>query len=265
MSRVHKLEHRIDQKLRQMLRSSSPNQAREPIELYRAILDEVTSRIDSVPRGRLIFAYSCVSVRVLLPNPERRRSYELVFTEADPLTRDVKTYFEENRVEYPASLKVDVELTENLPLDVSERGFEIAYSNAPSAAPGLDAIPIRLTILVGNAETDKYELAKHRINFGRLAEVLDSDMRTVRRNDVALKDDSGVENSTVSRAHAHLEYDPDANRFRLFDDGSARGTTVLREGSVIPVPRGKSKGVLLQPGDEISLAMVRIRFEYAGT
>ena len=84
MSRVQKLEHRIDQKLRQLLRSSSPDQVREPIELYRLILDEVISRVDALPRGKLGFVYSLVSVRLLLPNPERRRSYELVFTEADP-------------------------------------------------------------------------------------------------------------------------------------------------------------------------------------
>jgi FHA domain len=265
MNRVQKLEHRIDQKLRQLLRSSSPNQACEPIELYRAILDEVTSRIDAHPRGRRIFVYSRVSVQVLLPSPERRRSYELVFTEADPLTRDIKTYFEENKVEYPTRFKVDVELVDSLPLDVSGRGFDVTYSDQPASAPGPDIIRIRLTILVGNTESTRYDFAKHRINIGRLAEVLDSDMRTVRRNDIALKDDSSVENSTVSRAHAHLEHDPDANRFRLFDDGSARGTTVIRDGSVIPVPRGNSKGILLEPGDEIIMAMVRILFEYAGT
>jgi pSer/pThr/pTyr-binding forkhead associated (FHA) protein len=265
MSRVQKLEHRIDQKLRQMLRSSSPNQAREPIELYRAILEEVTSRVDALPRGRLIFVYSRVSIRVLLPNPERRRSYELTFTEADSLTRDIKSHFEENKVEFPTRFKVDVELVDSFPPDMSERGFEVTYSNPPASVPGPDTIRLRLTILVGNAERNQYEFAKNRINIGRLAEVLDSDMRTVRRNDIAVKDDSTVENSTVSRAHAHIEYDPDANRFRLFDDGSARGTTVIRDGSVIPVPQGNSKGILLRPGDEIILAKVRIRFEDAGT
>src|SRR3954467_13106644 len=218
MSRVQKLEHRIDRKLRQMLRSSSPNQAREPIELYRAVLDEVTSRIDALPRGRRIFVFSRVSVRVLLSNPDRRRSYERVFTEADSLTRDIKSYFEENEVDYPSRFKVDVELVDSLPLDVSERGVEVTYSNPPTSAPGQDTIRIQLTILVGNAERNQYDFAKHRINIGRLAEVLDSDMRTVRRNDIALKDDSTTENSAVSRAHAHLEYDPDTNRFRLFDD-----------------------------------------------
>jgi len=263
MSRVQKLEHRIDQKLRQLLRSSSSDQVREPIELYRIILDEIISRVDPLPRGRLGFVYSLVNVRLLLPNPERRRSYELVFIEADPLTRDIRSYFEENKVEYPARFKVDVDLVDSLPPDVNERGFDIAYSDPPAPAPGLNTPRTQLTILVGNADKTQYDFAKHRINIGRLAEVLDSDMRTVRRNDIALKDDSSIENSTVSRAHAHLEYDPEANRFRLFDDGSARGTTVIRDGSVIPVPKGNSKGIILQEGDEIVLAMVRIRFQYA--
>jgi hypothetical protein len=263
MSRVQKLEQRIDQKLRQMLRSSSPDQAREPIELYRAVLDEVASRIDALPRGKLAFVYSLVSVSVLLPDSARRRSYELVFTEADPMTRDIKTYFEENNVDYPPRFKVRVELVESLPPDVSGRGFDITYNNLPPPAADPETISIRLTMLAGNAEKTQYDFTKHRINIGRLAEIRDSEMRTVRRNDVALIDDSSTENSTVSRTHAHLEYDPDARRFRLFDDGSARGTTVIRDGSVLTVPRGNSKGVLLQSGDEIILAMVRIRFEHA--
>ena len=263
MSRVQKLEQHIDKKLRQLLRSSSPDQAREPIELYRAVLDEVFSRIDVLSRGKRAFVYALVRVCVLLPDPVRRRSYELVFTEADPLTRDTKTYFEENKVEYPPRFKVGVELVDSLPADVSERGFDIAYSNDPAPAAVTEPISIRLTMLAGNAEKNQYEFAKQRINIGRLAEIRDFDLRTVRRNDVALKDDSTTENATVSRTHAHLDYDPDARRFRLFDDGSARGTSVIRDGSVLAVPRGNSKGVLLQSGDEIILAMVRIRFEHA--
>jgi len=261
MSRLEKLEHRIDQKLRNVLRSSSPNQQREAIEVYRAILDEVTSRIDALPRGRRNFAYSRVCIQVLLPNPERRRSYELVFIEADPLTRDIKDRFEENKVDYPARFKVDVELVDSLPPDVSERGFDVSYSDSPASALGPVTSPIQLTVLVGNAEKSQYEFAKQRINMGRLAEVLDADMRTVRRNDIAFKDDSSAENSTVSRAHAHIEHDTGTHRFRLFYDGSSRGTTVIRDGSVIPVPQGNSKGILLQPGEELVLGKVRIRFE----
>ena len=262
MSRVHKLERQIDQKVRQLLRSSSPEQTREPLELYRSILDEVASRIDAMPRGRRAFVYSHVRVRVLVPDQERFRPYELLFTEADPLARDIKSHFEDSRVEYPARFTVDVELVYSLPAEVSERGFEVVYSNPPSSAPTADSVRTRLTILVGNAQHSQYEFTKRRINIGRLAEVVDADMRTLRRNDIALTDDSTIENSSVSRAHAHLEYDPDSNRFRLFDDGSARGTIVVRGGSAIPVPQGKSKGVLLEQADEINLGQVKIGFGY---
>ena len=265
MSRVHKLERQIDQKLRQILRSSSPDQTREPIELYRTIFDDITSRVEVMPRGKRAFLYSHVNVRLLVPGPERRRAYELVFADTGPLTRDIKLHFEANRVEFPARFRAEVELVDTLPDDAREREFEVAYSNPPAATPSPDSTRIQLKVLVGSAGTAQYQFAKRRINMGRLAEVLDAEMRIIRQNDVALKDDANTENATVSRAHAHLEYDAETGRFRLFDDGSARGTTVIREGSAIPVPQGNSKGVLLEQGDEILLGMVRILFEYAGT
>jgi hypothetical protein len=233
------------------------------LEVRRAILEEIASRTDNLARGRLSFGYSQVNVRVLVPEPERRRSYELMFLEADSITRDIKTDFAERKVEFPARLKVDVELVESLPPGVSDRGFDLSFSNPLSSPVSPNTVQIRLTVLVGNAEKDQYCFTKQRINLGRLAEVLDSDLRTVRRNDLPFKDDATAANSTVSRSHAHIEFAPGEARFRLFDDGSAQGTTVVRDGSVIPVPLGTSKGVLLQPGDEIILGKVRIRFESA--
>jgi hypothetical protein len=129
MSRLQKLERRIDQKLREVLRSSSPEDAPEPLEVRRAILEEIASRTDNLARGRLSFGYSQVNVRVLVPEPERRRSYELMFLEADSITRDIKTDFAERKVEFPARLKVDVELVESLPPGVSDRGFDLSFSN----------------------------------------------------------------------------------------------------------------------------------------
>ena len=261
MSRLQKLERQIDQKLRKALRASSHNQAREPIEVRHAIVKEVMSRVDALPRGRFAFAYAQVKARVLMQSPERRRSYELLFVEADPLTREIISRFNEQKVEFPARFKVDVELVDSLPDDVSENGFDVSYGNPPSAPLSPETTPIRLTVLAGNADKPEYCFTRRRINIGRLAEVLDADMRVVRRNDLALKDDSTAENSTVSRAHAHMEFDPDTSQFRVFDDGSAHGTTVIRDGAGIPVPRGTSKGIVLRPGDEIVVGKARVRFE----
>ncbi len=96
-----------------------------------------------------------------------------------------------------------------------------------------------------------------------MPEVLDAQLRPIRRNDVAFKDDPSGPNATVSRTHAHLEFDPGASRFRLFDDGSAHGTTLLREGSLVPVPRGAGKGVLLIPRDQVIFGRVYVSIEYA--
>jgi len=261
MNRLQQIESRIDRKLREVLRSSSPVQRREVVEVHRAILDEVASRVDRLPRGKVSFCYSQVKVQVLLAEPERRRSYELVFTEGDSLSCDIKSYFEEQRIDFPPRLKVHVELVASLAPEVTERGFDVSYSNASGAHLSSDALPIRLTILDGSAEQPQYSFAKRRIHIGRLAEVLDGDLRIVRRNDLALDDEVAGPNSTVSRTHAHLEFDPETSRYRVFDDHSSHGTTVVRDGSVIRVPQGTSKGVPLQTRDEIILGKVHIRFE----
>ena len=112
----------------------------------------------------------------------------------------------------------------------------------------------------GKADRDEYEFRKKRINLGRLADVPDAQQRLTRRNDVAFTDSPDGPNSTVSRAHAHLELDHATGHYRLFDDRSAMGTTVLREGDFLQVPRGSSKGVQLQSGDEIVLGQARLRF-----
>jgi hypothetical protein len=106
-------------------------------------------------------------------------------------------------------------------------------------------------------------LISTRNSLGRLAEVIDADGRLTRKNDVAFGDDGHAPNPSVSRAHAHIDFDPERAVSRLFDDWSAHGTTVIKGGSVIPVPQGPSKGVALRHGDEIVLGQASLRFEEA--
>jgi predicted component of type VI protein secretion system len=53
-------------------------------------------------------------------------------------------------------------------------------------------------------------------------------------------------------------YDTIGDGYRLLDDGSAQGTTVVREGRSVTVPHG-SRGIRLQSGDEIVLGEARVR------
>ena len=68
-------------------------------------------------------------------------------------------------------------------------------------------------------------------------------------------------NATVSRAHAHIAWDPSSGTFRLFDDNSAYGTSIFRNGALLNIPAGASRGIALRTGDEIYLGQARLRFE----
>ena len=64
-------------------------------------------------------------------------------------------------------------------------------------------------------------------------------------------------NRSVSRQHARVEHDPASDTFRLHDDGASHGTSVIREGRGLPVPRGR--GLRLKSGDILVLGEARVR------
>ena len=109
-----------------------------------------------------------------------------------------------------------------------------------------------------------FSLAAPRIDIGRSAEVRDHRNRLIRTNHVVFTEGEGGVNETVSRAHAHIDYEPRTGGFRLHDDGSEHGTGIIRGGKTISVLRG-TRGVRLQPDDEVVLgeARVRIKFPHA--
>jgi pSer/pThr/pTyr-binding forkhead associated (FHA) protein len=75
---------------------------------------------------------------------------------------------------------------------------------------------------------------------------------------VAFTDAGGTANDTVSRRHAHIDYADESADYRISDDGSAHGTSIVRNGTTIGVPSG-TRGIRLQSGDEIVLGEARVR------
>ena len=84
----------------------------------------------------------------------------------------------------------------------------------------------------------------------------------MRANHVVFTEGAGGVNDTVCRAHAHIVYDPAANRFQLHDDGSEHGTGIIRAGKTISVLRG-TRGVRLQPDEEVVLGETRVRITFS--
>jgi hypothetical protein len=115
-----------------------------------------------------------------------------------------------------------------------------------------------VTIVAGTALKPAYVFALPRINIGRCAEVRDSRHQLIRTNHLAFTDGDSGPNHTVSRRHAHIDHLASSGGYRLCDDGSAHGTSVIRHGRTIAVPTG-SRGIRLHSGDEIVLGDARVR------
>jgi hypothetical protein len=116
-------------------------------------------------------------------------------------------------------------------------------------------------VLRGRALRKSLEVTAERINIGRGEEVTDRDRRLVRRNDLSFVQGDEV-GDTVSRVHAHIRCSP-SGECRVRDDGSARGTRIVRAGRTIDVVPGHTRGVKLQPGDELHLGSAIVRVTLA--
>jgi hypothetical protein len=85
-----------------------------------------------------------------------------------------------------------------------------------------------------------------------------------RRNDLAFVEDSEV-NRSVSREHAHIDYDAATGEYRLFNDrwyarGADCGTRIVRDGVSLEVHRD-TRGTKLERGDEIHLGRAIVIFD----
>ena len=121
------------------------------------------------------------------------------------------------------------------------------------------------TVVAGVGGQPAYVFQSCRIDIGRCTEVRDRRNRLVRTNHLVFADTDDALNQTVSRRHAHLEYQAAEGAFRVYDDGSEQGTSVARGGRAIAVPPGP-RGVRLQPGDEnrvLGLARVKVKLPAA--
>jgi hypothetical protein len=76
---------------------------------------------------------------------------------------------------------------------------------------------------------------------------------------VAFLENDSADNRTVTRGHAIIRFDARRGEHRLFDEGSANGTRVVRSGVVIEVPKRDPVGVCLRSGDEVHLGKAALR------
>lgn len=235
--------------------SASP---RHPLELVLAVVDAVEQEIQPAGRGRRAFPFNHIHLQLAAPSSRAKAHLELACEGPPSLQARI---MERLGVAGGAvkALAVDVAFTTEAESHWSHGDFDVQYARgAGIVTSSVQPARLELTVTHGTAERTVYVFDSAPIALGRGDEVRDDRQRLLRTNQVAFTEAAGEINQSVSRRHARIEHDAAPDAYRLYDDGSAQGTSVIRRGRGFPVPRG-AKGLRLQSGDEIVLGQARVR------
>jgi hypothetical protein len=250
----------------------------EPMEIRRALLDEVESRIVSAGGGKRVFPFNRLRVFLLAPGPREHVELGAVVRDVWDLPAEIRERLTECGCPVPSDLKVDVEVTELGGPEYGDRRYRIDFERvergggAPPPlpppgtgtvqvavpSPGGDRPTLELTVLKGTATRKVYSFPAGRLNLGRMEEIVDDEGRVRRRNDVAFLEEGDV-NQTVSREQARILYDEASGELRLRAEHGASSTRILREGRSIEVSSRDTRGIKLLSGDEIYLGRACVK------
>jgi pSer/pThr/pTyr-binding forkhead associated (FHA) protein len=243
--------------------------SREPLKIQKDIIDEIETKTEPIGRSRKTFPYNALEISLLARDEDERARLEAVFDRAR-LEGLILERLRRVGSEMPPRIVVAVEIVEQRGAHWREETFHIEYKRTASKEkagksdrPGspMNVPAAKLVITKGTAREKEFALKKNRVNIGRMAEIVDKDKRVVRRNELVFPEGEDRINQSVSRAHAHIRYDEATGDYRLFDDQSAMGTRIFRDGTNIDVYASNTRGNRLQPGDEIYFGQASVTFE----
>jgi len=265
LGKARRVESTIARRLDRAARDAVGAVAREPLEIVHLVVEAVEHEIQPGGRGTRVFPFNSVTLTVLAPSREERARFEAVLAGELPLRDRIVEHLRSKSCAID-DLTLDVAYVAKAPKDWRHPQFTLAFARvarAPAKETPREAAfsRIDLTVVRGTAERKTYSFTAKRIDLGRCAEVRDTRNRLIRTNQVAFVEGSGEVNQSVSRRHAHLAYEPASGGYRLRDDGSAHGTSVIRNGSTVAVPPG-SLGIRLRTGDELVLGEARLRIRF---
>lgn len=238
--------------------------ARHPLELYHAILDDIEDASEPGARDACVFPYNRLTVLLPTRDERYRATAEAIFAEPPSIEERVRQRLRERGCRDAHAVAVDVKFVDGKSEEWAGRDYRIDFRRQTTARAatrerkGQRPHELSLVVVAGTASRARYATAESRVNLGRLAEIADHEQRLVRRNQVAFVEDDDAVNQSVSRAHAHVSFDRGSGEARVHDDGSTRGTRVVRGGRTLDVPRG-GRGLRLHDGDEILLGEARLR------
>jgi hypothetical protein len=229
-----------------------------PLELLHATLDQLEVKIQPVGRGRRVFPYDRIDVRITQPDADRV-AVDTIFSELEPRLRE---RLQELRCEAPETIDVSVSVSDSdpesqLPVLRIECSAVERERPEPSVSPA-GYPPLRITVVKGQCEEAEYLFEGPVIAIGRTSEPTDA-FGQVRYNHVAFLEERDGVNETVGRAHAKLQFDRESGHYHLFNEGSSNPTSIIRSGKMIRVAPRDPRGVRVQSGDHLHLGRAVLR------
>jgi hypothetical protein len=264
-SKARKLEQRISRTVDAAVVEFVGRSTTSPIEIVHGVLDRAEAEIQEIGRGRRVFPFNRVRVQVIAGDKESRARMAAVIDGPPSLS--------DRLIARLRSSGCAIDRLDAVVVHVRRRGadwrdadFHVDFERAEVSAvrprlphPGPTAsVRLKLTVLKGAAEQRSYAFTSGRVDIGRQSDVVDQRQRLIRTNHVAFTEDGADENRTVSRKHAHIDFSEEDRCYRIWDDRSAHGTTIMRNGRPIKVPAGP-RGTRLETDDEIVLGHARLR------
>ena len=261
LSKARKVESKLARVMDRAFQQWTKSGPLEPLETLHGIVEAVEARLEPAGRGKHVFPYNKIKVSIAAGPRDVRARFAAVLEGDRQMQERIANRLREAGCD-PAGLQVGVSYVARPRAEWSRPEFHVEFDRVTVAespsAPAASAVDLRITVTNGSADKPVYTFSIPRINIGRCAEVRDSRNRLIRTNHLAFTDGDGTANDTVSRRHAHIDYADKSADYRISDDGSAQGTSLLRNGKTIGVPSG-SRGIRLQSGDEIVLGEARVR------
>jgi hypothetical protein len=264
LGKARKLESKISRTLDEAVEGFVGRAPRQPVEIVQAVIDSAEQQVQAAGRGRRVFPFNRITLHVVAASRPDKARFAAVADGPPTLAERIIDRLKSGgcgvdrldvQVVYAPRAKPDWLTPEHHVV------FDRVELPAPvdRPAPAVQAPPkIELTIASGSAQRPAFTFTGERIDIGRRAEVLDHRQHLIRVNHIAFTEGDNDVNRTVSRRHAHVAYSAVSREYRLHDDGSSRGTAILRNGRTIRVPQG-SRGIRLESGDEIVLGEARLR------
>jgi hypothetical protein len=229
-----------------------------PLELLHATLDQLEVKIQPAGRGRRIFPYDRILVRIAQPGADAV-AVRAIFEQLEPRLRE---RLQELRCEAPEVIDVDIAVYEppaetqapvlSLECSATEREPPVAAADHPGYPP------LRITVVKGQCTAAEYVFEEPVVAIGRTSEPTDA-FGQIRYNHVAFLEERDGINETVGRAHAKLQFEPETGHYHLFNEGSSNPTSILRSGKTIRVAPRDPRGVRVLSGDQLQLGRAVLR------